>query len=291
MPTWRLLDSPPMTAAENMALDETLVELKGQGKTPNTIHFLQFSPRAVLVGFHQSIAEEVRLQYCLDSGIEINRRITGGGAIFFDESQLGWEVICDKAFFGIPIPNSRLFKLLCEPVVIALRLLGIESSFRPRNDIEVNGRKISGTGGTESEDAFLFQGTMLTDFDVDTMLRCLRIPVEKLKAKEIDSIKERVTCLKWELGYVPELEEIKQAIRTGFERCLGIKLEPGGLTRDEERVFKEKVRWFQSEQWIDMVRTPRQRHEVVQAAYKNDEGLIRFTFVVDLQRKRVKDVY
>ncbi|MBW1732299.1 MAG: DUF116 domain-containing protein [Deltaproteobacteria bacterium] len=291
MPTWRLLDSPPMTAAENMALDETLVELKGQGKTPNTIHFLQFSPRAVLVGFHQSIAEEVRLQYCLDSGIEINRRITGGGAIFFDESQLGWEVICDKAFFGIPIPNSRLFKLLCEPVVIALRLLGIESSFRPRNDIEVNGRKISGTGGTESEDAFLFQGTMLTDFDVDTMLRCLRIPVEKLKAKEIDSIKERVTCLKWELGDVPELEEIKHAIRAGFERHLGIRLEPGGLTRDEERVFKEKVRWFQSEQWIDMVRTPRQCHEVVQAAYKNDEGLVRFTFVVDLQRKRVKDVY
>ena len=55
MTTWRLLDTPPMTAAENMALDDTVLELKGDGETPNTIRFLQFSPRAVLVGFHQSV--------------------------------------------------------------------------------------------------------------------------------------------------------------------------------------------------------------------------------------------
>ena len=85
-------------------------------------------------------------------------------------------------------------------MVTALRILGVESGFRPRNDIEVNGRKISGTGGTESDGAFLFQGTMLIDFDVDTMLKSLRIPIEKLKAKEIDSIRERVTCLNWEIG-------------------------------------------------------------------------------------------
>ncbi|MDZ7698659.1 MAG: hypothetical protein U5R49_17620 [Deltaproteobacteria bacterium] len=79
METWRLLDTPPMTAAENMALDEILVALKGEGKTPNTIHFLQFDPRAVLVGFHQSISEEIRLAYCRENGIDINRRVTGGG--------------------------------------------------------------------------------------------------------------------------------------------------------------------------------------------------------------------
>ena len=291
METWRLLDTPPMTAAENMALDEALVELKGRGGTPNTIHFLQFSPRAVLVGFHQSLAEEIRLDYCRAQGIDINRRVTGGGAIFFDESQLGWEVICDKGFFDVKMPNNRLFRHLCDPVVLALQGLGIEASFRPRNDIEVNGRKISGTGGTESDDAFLFQGTMLTDFDVDTMLRSLRIPVEKLKAKEIDSVKERVTCLKWELGYVPGLETIKAAIQAGFEAHLGIRLKPDGLTPEEEALFKEKLPQFQAEQWVDMVKTPMNRHEVVQSAYKNEDGLVRFTFVVDLQRRRVKNIF
>ncbi|MBW2064897.1 MAG: lipoate--protein ligase family protein [Deltaproteobacteria bacterium] len=291
MQTWRLLDTPSMTAAENMALDDTLVELNGLGKTPNTIRFLQFSPRAVLVGFHQSVQEEVRTGYCAAKGIDINRRITGGGAIFFDESQLGWEVICEKRFFNIEIPNNRLFRALCEPVVTALTYLGIESAFRPRNDIEVNGRKISGTGGTESGGAFLFQGTMLTDFDVDTMLKSLRIPVEKLKAKEIDSVKERVTCLKWELGYTPSLEEIKEAIRRGFEEHLEIRLEPGPLTRDEERLFHKKVRYYKSAEWIDMVRPRSQVHEVIQGAYKSDAGLVRFTFVVNSQRMRVKDVY
>ena len=153
-----------------------------------------------MVGFHQAIDEEIRTDYCRANRIDMNRRITGGGAIFFDENQLGWEVFCEKAFFNTAIPNVRLFKALCDPVVTALALLNIKAEFRPRNDIEVNGRKISGTGGTESDSAFMFQGTMLVDFDVDTMLRALRIPVEKLKAKEIDSVKDRVTCLKWELG-------------------------------------------------------------------------------------------
>ena len=288
---WRLLDTPPMTGAENMALDETLVEVRGRGKSPNTIHFLQFSPRTVLVGFHQSVEEEIRTGYCREHGIDINRRITGGGGLLFDETQLGWEVICDKAFFGVSLPGTRLFRKLCDPVVTALELLGVRSAFRPRNDIEVNGRKISGTGGTESDGAFLFQGTMLTDFDVDTMLRSLRIPVEKLKAKEIDSVKERVTCLKWELGYTPPLDRIKAAIRTGFEKELGIRLVPGGLTELEKRLFRKKLKYFQSPAWIHLVNPRFNRHEVVQAAYKAEAGFVRFTVVVNLPRKKIKDIY
>jgi len=289
--TWRLLDTPPMTAAENMALDDVLVELKGRGKTPDTIRFLQFSPRAVLTGYHQSVAEEIRTDFCRANGIQINRRITGGGAIFFDENQLGWEVICSKAFFNAKIPNNRLFRTLCKPVISALGHLGLESSFRPRNDIEINGRKISGTGGTDSDDAFLFQGTMLVDFDVDTMLKSLRIPVEKLKAKEIDSIKERVTCLKWELGYVPTLENIKTAIQTGFETELDIKLIPGGLTIEEEKRFKKKLNYYQSDEWIHFVKPKFKQKEVIQTAYKSEAGMVRFTLAVNLPQKRIKDIF
>jgi len=291
MKLWRLLDTPPMSAAENMALDETLVELRGEGKGTNTIHFLQFSPRSVLVGFHQAVSEEVRTGYCLEQGIHVNRRITGGGAIFFDESQLGWEVICDKAFFGAGMPHAGLFRTLCEPVVVALARLGVKAEFRPRNDIEVNGRKISGTGGTESGDAFLFQGTMLTDFDVETMLRSLKIPIEKLKAKEIDSVKERVTCLNWELGFTPTLEDVKQAVAAGFEEVLGIRLEPGGLTAEEQALFAEKVDYYRSEQWIDQVKPRVGKKDVVQAAYKSDAGMVRFTLLVSLGAGRIRDIF
>lgn len=291
MQTWRLLDTPPMTAAENMAMDETLLELKGQGKSPDTIRFLQFSPRAVLVGFHQAIAEEIRTGYCRANRIDVNRRITGGGAIFFDENQLGWEVFCDKAFFNTAIPNAHFFKALCDPVVTALALLNINAEFRPRNDIEVNGRKISGTGGTESDGAFMFQGTMLVDFDVDTMLRALKIPVEKLKAKEIDSVKDRVTCLKWELGDAPALADIKQAIKLGFEKCLDIKLELGGLTAEEQKRFEEKLPHFRSARWVDSVKPRFQKREAVQASYKAPAGMVRFTLVINLLQKRLKNIY
>lgn len=291
MQTWRLLDTPPMSAAENMALDDVLVELKGQDATPDTIHFLQFSPKAALVGFHQSVQEEIRTGYCAEHGIDVNRRITGGGAIFFDESQLGWEIVASKSTFGLSLPTGKLFKLLCDPVVRALSILGIESAFRPRNDIEIDGRKISGTGGTESYGAFLFQGTMLVDFDVDTMLRTLRIPVEKLKAKEIDSIKERVTCLKWELGHTPPLETIKKAIVTGFEECLGIRLEPGGLCAAEQRLFREKLKYYESSEWVDLVKPACRKSEIVQAAHKTEAGLVRFTLVVNLKAKRLKNIF
>lgn len=291
MQTWRLLDTPPMTAAENMAMDETLLELKGKGKSLNTIRFLQFSPRAVLVGFHQAIDEEIRTDYCRANRIDVNRRITGGGAIFFDENQLGWEVFCNKSFFNTAIPNVHLFKALCDPVVTALALLNINAEFRPRNDIEVNGRKISGTGGTEADGAFMFQGTMLVDFDVNTMLRALRIPVEKLKAKEINSVKDRVTCLKWELGDAPALASIKQAIKLGFEKCLDIKLELGGLTAQEQKRFEAKLTHFRSDRWVDTVKPRFQKREAVHASYKAPTGMVRFTLVVNLPQKRLKDIY
>ncbi|MCG8642246.1 MAG: lipoate--protein ligase family protein [Desulfobacterales bacterium] len=291
MKTWRLLDTPPMSAADNMAMDQTLLELKGSGKSPDTIRFLQFKPRSVLVGYHQAIQEEIRMGYCRENNIDVNRRITGGGAIFFDENQLGWEIYCDKRFFDIVIPNNRLFRSLCQPVARALGQLGLDAVFRPRNDIEINGRKISGTGGTESGDAFMFQGTMLVDFDVDTMLRALHIPVEKLKAKEIDSVKDRVTCLNWELGYTPSLDDIKSAIRYGFETDLGIELVPGSLTDEEQALFEKKQAYFHSMEWIDKVKPRYQRREAVQSSYKADAGMVRFTLVVNLSSRRLKDIY
>ena len=241
MDKWRLLDTGKRTVAENIALDEALLEAKkDNGAILNTVRFMQFSPPTVLLGYHQSVAQEIRAEFCKKAGIDINRRITGGGAIFFDETQLGWEIICDKQFFDIGIADTSFFKRLSQPLISALDKMGLIASFRPRNDIEINGRKISGTGGTEEDDVFLFQGTLLVDFDVETMLRALRIPIVKLKDKEIDTAKERVTCLKWELGYTPKIDELKKILKEGFEKAFKIRLEQDGLSKEEESLFLEK---------------------------------------------------
>ena len=98
--------------------------------------------------------QEIRVNFCKNAGIEINRHITGGGTIFFDETQLGWEIICDKDFFQIDIADVYFFEKLYQPLISMLHDLGINASFRPKNDIEINGRKISGTGGTEEGNVF-----------------------------------------------------------------------------------------------------------------------------------------
>ena len=281
-----------MSAADNMCLNEVLMELKGEGKTPNTLRFLQFSPHTVLIGYHQSVNEEIRVDYCQERGIDINRRITGGSAIYFDEDQLGWEIYADKSFFGFNLPCAPLFERLCRPAAAAIRELGVaDAAFRPRNDIETNGRKLSGTGGTESGQAFMFQGSLLMDFDVDTMLRALRIPVEKLKDKEVNSVRERVTCLKWELGELPPLPLVKEVISKNFGEHLDIRFEKSGLTREEKERFEKRRAHFHSEAWIYKINPKIDKKKQIQTSYKSANGMVRFTLTVDMRAKRIRDLY
>ncbi|MBE0526026.1 MAG: lipoate--protein ligase family protein, partial [Candidatus Thorarchaeota archaeon] len=288
MSDWRLLDTGILSGAENMALDDVILECRAEHQTPNTLRFLQFKPSTVLVGYHQSVEQEVRVSFCKDNDVEVNRRVTGGGTILFTPTCLGWEIFADKTTQGVNELRKDLGKLaafISNGAVLGLKKLGVDAEFRPKNDIEVNGRKISGTGGTERGDSFMYQGTLLIDFDVDLMLRSLRIPVEKLKDKEIDSVKERVTCLKWELGYVPPLDEIKTAFREGFEEILGADLKSSGLFPVEESMFKKRLPYFKSDEWVQMVRRPENTAGQVSAMKKTPGGLIRVSLALDVPGK------
>jgi len=287
---WRLLDTGVLTGAENMALDDAILECRAEMQTPNTLRFLQFKPSTVLVGYHQSVEQEVRVPFCSDNGVEVNRRITGGGTILFTPTCLGWEIFADKTAQGLNDLRKDLGKLaqfISDGAIRGLKKLGVEAEFRPKNDIEVNGRKISGTGGTERGDSFMYQGTLLIDFDIDLMLRSLRIPVEKLKDKEIESVKERVTCLKWELGYVPPLDDIKKAFKEGFEEIIGSNLTPGDLLPVEEDMFQKRLPYFKSNEWIDMVRRPANTAGQVSAMKKTPGGLIRVSAALDVPGKYI----
>ncbi len=290
MDKWRLLDTGKLDAAHNMALDEVLLEAKEKYNTPNTIRFLQFYPPAALLGYHQSLSQEIRVDFCKNNGIEINRRITGGGALFFDETQIGWEVICNKSFFGLDIANPKLFEKLSKPLISALKKIEIDAEFRPRNDIEVRGRKISGTGGADYGNAFLFQGTLLVDFNVDIMFRALRVPVEKLKFKELESAKERVTCIKWESKKLPSTDEIKNLLKESFEKEFDIILESSSLLPVEESLLKKKIEKFYSMSWIDKIKLPFYDKNVIYSLHKTKGGVVRTTMELDSKKKRIQSI-
>ncbi len=289
MARWRLLDTGVRSAAENMALDRVLIDARAAGESPNTLRFMQFDPPAVLVGHHQALGQEARLDYCERQGIDTNRRLTGGGAIYFDPPQIGWELVAARKDFG-SVRMEDLTRRICEAAAAGLQRLGVDATFRPRNDIEVDGKKISGTGGTCDDDVFLYQGTVLTDFDIEAMLLALRIPTEKLTEKGLETARDRVTCLRWELGEVPPDAVIKQALADAFAEAFEITLVPGELTAWEQDALVEELPEFEDPEWIHMIAAPDDGKEVFRAIHKQPGGLLRIHSLVDVDRSVLRQV-
>lgn len=286
----RVIDEGGRSASFNMALDDILLRLRAQDLIPDTLRFLKFSPHAVLVGYHQAVEEEVREEFCERFGIEINRRITGGGAIYFDETQIGWEIVCDISGLEIDGKLDSLSQIMSMPLIQALRGFGIRAEFRPRNDIETEGRKISGMGGTCADgrrEVVLFQGTILTDFDVETMARALRVPVEKLKRKEIESFKERVVCIKEILGCLPDEEEIKGAVVEGFKQVFGYEPYQGQLSAREKSELEERIPFFSSPEWIRRVKGSHGSRKIITSFNRSKRGMIKLTCSVNLTSARL----
>ena len=288
--TWRVIDTGLLSGAENMAWDEALLTARCRGMIPDTLRYLRFTPPVALVGYHQAVREEIRTDYCRASGIQINRRVTGGGAIYFDEGQLGWELICSReALTGGP-DLAGITRAVCQAVVRGLQTLGLKAAFRPRNDIEVEGRKISGTGAVLEGNCLLFQGTLLIDFNLEHLIKALRIPTEKLQARELSSAQERVTSLKEQLGDVPPLETVKKALERGFQEHLGLQTAPGAVGPEEVALFRRLLPGRQSNEWIEGGRIPLRPQDILRSIHKEQGGLIRTAVKVDRKRGRIADI-
>lgn len=287
---FRVLDTGHLSAAENMALDEAILAAREEGSVPDTIRFLSFKPHAALVGQFQTVEREIREDYCREKGIEINRRVTGGGALYWNSSDIGWEVF---SIHGGKFRASKVedyYRLFCSAVACGISGFGLKARFRPRNDIEVGGRKISGSGGTSMGKAFLFQGTLLVDLDIDVMLRCLKVPVEKLSYSEISSLKDRVTWLSRETGYMPAREDIIEKILRGFSRMLGINFFKGVLSAREKELFSEKLGYFSSEKHIYRVREKKSQY-YLRSITKSEKSVIKCHSNIDIRRKILKNLY
>ena len=232
MKPFRVIDTSVRDGRRQIAFDQALIDLHKAGKVPDTIRFLRFPPTA-LIGRHQALSREVKLDYCRAHGIGVVRRITGGGAIYFDEGQLGWELVFRRATLGLA-SLADLARAICEAAAAGLARLGVDARYRPRNDIEVDGRKISGTGGFFDEDTLFYQGTVLVDLNPADMAAALNVAQAKLAKRALDSAAQRVVTLKALLGRAPEIGTIQEALLAGFAERLGIAPEPGAITVEEE---------------------------------------------------------
>lgn len=287
--TWRLLDTGLRPAAQNIALNRALLEARQAEEAPSTLRFLRFTPSALL-GYHQSAEQELDLDYCRANGIAVQRRITGGGAIYFDPGQIGWELYLHRSEPGSG-DMRQIARRICEAAARGIGALGAAARFRPRNDIEVDGRKVAGTGGAFDGDALLFQGTLLIEFDVARMLRVLRIPAEKLSDKAIAQAGERVTSLAELLGRVPDLDRVKTVLAAAFAGEFGVAFMPGGLNDREQARYRAALAEIDHPDWVHLLSRPAGEQPLLEAARKFPGGLLRARVAYDRRGRRLRQVW
>ncbi|MBL1430591.1 MAG: lipoate--protein ligase family protein [Robiginitomaculum sp.] len=236
-PEFRVIDTGLRSGRQNIAFDAAMIEAHQTGAIGDSVRFIHFEPCA-LVGRHQDLSRELKLDYCQANNIQTVRRITGGGAIYMDTGQIGWALVFSRKTLEIS-DLGELTKAICEAAAHGLSKLGINAQFRPRNDIEVQGRKIGGSGGFFDGDTLFFQGTVLIDTDPSVMMSALNVAKTKLQKRQLDDASARVTTLKQLLGTAPAIETIKQSLLTGFEEKLGISIREEHSCTEEERLSKQ----------------------------------------------------
>ena len=191
----RLLETGEGSGSWNMGLDQALMSTVDEFIP--VLRLYGWKPSAVSIGYFQSLEQEVDVKKCEDLGIDVVRRITGGGAVLH-EQELTYSFIT-KIF---PADIEESYKLICEPVVMCIKKLGFDAKFSPINDIIVKNKKVSGNAQTRRNNVLLQHGTILLDIDIDKMFSVLKVPSEKIKDKAIQDVKERVMGLKVSFGEV-----------------------------------------------------------------------------------------
>ena len=191
-----------------MALDQALMS-KVDDHIP-VLRLYGWKPAAVSIGYFQSLEQEVDVKKCRVLGIDVVRRMTGGGAVLHDQ-----EVTYSFITKIFPANIRESYKVICEPVVRSLKELGFEAKFSPLNDITVNNKKVSGNAQTRRNSVLLQHGTILLDIDIDKMFSVLKVPSEKIKDKVIQDVKERVMGL--ELSFDEVANQLWQSFGRSFE--------------------------------------------------------------------------
>jgi lipoate-protein ligase A len=188
------------------------------------------------VGYFRKVAEDVELEACKKLGVRIVRRTSGGGSIFTDRNQLIFSLITDHAL-GSDVGDS--FKRTCDGLITALEVCNIHATFKPPNDILINGKKISGSAQARKKRAYLTHSTIILDIDHDIIHSVLK------QAKHGYTSSVHAEC-----GFTPELGMLKKAIITAYSEQFGIQFQAGELTLKEQKMVQELIETkYGTDQW------------------------------------------
>ncbi len=221
----------------NMSFDEYCLQ---RLPSDDCVFYLWQNRPSVIIGHNQDARREVNLEFLQEHGIALARRVTGGGAVYHDLQNLNYSIVGRRPRIDV--------------IVEALRSLGVPAELTGRNDIFVEGRKVSGFARSVYHQRELIHGTLMYDVDIDVLTHALDTPESKLNRKGVASVRSRVANLK---DYLPGIDDIGQ-FRERLHALLAcgdqeILLGPEAY----ERIEKRRIEKFAAPEWIfGAIRTP-----------------------------------
>lgn len=192
------------------------------------LFYWQVEP-SVVFGRNQLVSNEVNVDYCRSHGIGMFRRKSGGGCVYADNDNVMFSFITGGDNVGLT------FNRYMQMMVLMLRRMGVEATADGRNDILIEGRKVSGTAFYHIPGRNIVHGTMLFDTDMDNMTRSITPPGEKLASNGVDSVRRRVALLK---DYIDvSIDDFKADIRRTL--CDGEHVLTQADVEEIERIERE----------------------------------------------------
>lgn len=196
--------SPSKDGWQNLAMDEWFLDTM---QPQDTLLYFYVNQNAVIIGKNQNPWKECDLAAMEQDGVQLVRRISGGGAVYHDEGNLNFSFILGKDIYDVP---RQL-----EVILRAVRSFGIDCEFSGRNDLLADGKKFSGNAFCARGELRQHHGTLLLDANLGKLQNYLHPDPKKLRAKGVESVRSRVE----NLGIAPDA--MLSAIRRAFEECFG----------------------------------------------------------------------
>lgn len=247
---WRLIHAEPQPPVLHMALDEVLTDEVAARRRAPTLRMWEWPTSAVVIGRFQSLRNEVDMEAARRLGVQVVRRISGGGAMFMEPGNIITYSIYAPETLVAGMSFQESYAFMDAWVLDALQGLGINAWYQPLNDIASPVGKIAGAAQTRRGGAVLHHVTMAYDIDTPKMLQVLRIGREKLSDKATQSAAKRVDPLRSQTGR-SRADIIERMIATFRDRH-GLKF--GSLTDAElERARELVASKFATDAWTAMV--------------------------------------
>ncbi|WP_419877566.1 lipoate--protein ligase [Brevibacillus centrosporus] len=254
----------------NLAIEEYALK-----QLPASDDYLLFyiNEPSIIIGKNQNTIEEINTTYVEENNIHIVRRLSGGGAVYHDLGNLNFSFITNDD--GQSFHNFRKFT---EPVVQALKELGVEAELTGRNDIQVGERKISGNAQYSTKGRMYSHGTLLFDSEMENVVSALKVNAEKIQSKGIKSIRSRVANITEFLERDMTIEEFRVAILHSIFG--GGEVEEYKLTEEDwEKIHELSRERYQNWNW-NYGKSPKSNYR----ATKRFEGIGTIEVQLDIEK-------